>query len=217
MADKKSKEAAAHPNWRPDFRITDALPDVKAVRTNFLVNFVALAAAVVFIGYVAFMEFQATAVANSIQEEDQKIADGTGQNRKFLKLSTEFEKLEPKLADVERFYSIHQPPLEILLALSSSRPETIALQTVALSVGKNNVGSSKRPKYVSQTTYTISGVLKGDSAEALEELGGYSQILQELDVFEDQLSSVDVSQPSRNQSLGLFEFTVVVKLKPVEL
>lgn len=43
MTKKKQK---SHPNWHPDFRLQEELPDIKPIRTDFLVNGIAWALAV---------------------------------------------------------------------------------------------------------------------------------------------------------------------------
>jgi len=214
MAEKKSKETTRHPNWHPDFRDSEVLPDVKAVRTNFLVNFVALALAVVLVGVLVFSEYQAMTVSSAIADEEEKIAAEAPSNREYLKLSAQFEKLSPKAEDLENFYAGYLSPLEVTLALSESRPETIALQSIDFRASRENTGSAKRPKYVRIPVYTIKGMLRGDSAEALDELDNYAVLVRDLEVFKDNLESVEVSRPTRNQLLGLFEFTIVVNLKP---
>jgi len=215
MADKKQKEGGFAPNWRPDFRDADALPDIKAVRTNFLVNFVALALAVIATGWFVVNEYEAMAVQSQIDELKQSISDESKANKQNLKLSGEFKSLSPKAEDLVTFYEGYMFPLDVLLAFCESRPETIALQSIDIAKSSKNVGSKKKPVWQSYPRYTLNGVLKGESVEALRELDNYKVILQNLELFEGKLGpdSIEISQPVRNQRLGLFEFTIVIRLE----
>lgn len=215
MADKKPKEAGVSPNWRPDFRDTDALPDVKAVRTNFLVNFVALALAVIVTGWFIIKEYEAMAIQSQIDELKSTIAQSTSANNGYLKQSKEFTALTPKAEDLVAFYKGYKFPLDVLVALCESRPTTISLQSMSFGKKARNVGTNKKPKFVYSPSYTLRGVLKGESAKALQELDEYKAILQNLDVFEGELNpdSIEISQPKRSPSLEMFEFTIVITLK----
>jgi len=213
MADKKAKGASTHPKWHPDFRDTEVLPDIKVVRTNFLVNFIAFALAVVAVGNLAFSEYQALTMSKSIEAERAKIDDGLSANRNYLKASKEFEAEAPKIRDLNSFYTGYVDPLEVVLALSESRPETVALGSIRVGVGKVNKGTAKRPKMVLVPECTINGRLRGDSAEALDVIDEYATILRNMPIFQDRLDSIEVSRPTRNATLGVFEFSVVIKLK----
>ncbi|GHB94254.1 hypothetical protein [Cerasicoccus arenae] len=212
MAEKKPKDGAYAPNWRPDFRDNDALPDVKAVRTNFLVNFVALALAILSVGWFGYTEFQGMTIQSQIEDLQAGINSESAKNRTNLKDSSAFAKESPKAEDLVAFYKGYEYPLDVLMQLSSSRPETIALQSITLGKGSRNAGTQKRPNIVYSPQYTLRGVLKGDNVEALQELDEYKIILQELELFSERLKSIDVSVPKRNQTLGLFEFTIVINL-----
>lgn len=214
MADKKAKDTGFAANWRPDFRNTEALPDVKAVRTNFLVNFMALALAIIITGWFGFKEYEAMSVQAQIDGHKDTISQASKANNANLKLSKEFSKLSPKAEDLQAFYDGYKFPLDVLVALCESRPTTISLQNMSFGKVARNTGTAKRPKFVYAPRYTLQGLLKGDSVEALQELDEYKEILGNLEIFEGQLSpnSIDISQPKRNPELEMFEFTIVITL-----
>lgn len=210
MADKK-KDSGFAANWRPDFRDNDALPDVKAVRTNFMVNLVAVALACLVAVWFGIKEFQAMSLQTEIDNLKASIQDASGKNRAALKLSKEFTQLSPKVDDLVAFYDGYQFPLNILLPISESRPETIALESFTLSKAGVNKGSQKKPNMVYTPRVTLTAILKGESVEALQELDKYKVTLQELPIFEGKLESINVSQPRRVGNH--FEFTIVINLK----
>lgn len=214
MAEKKSKDTGGFaPNWRPDFRDNDVLPDVKAVRTNFLVNFVALALAILVVGWFGFQEFQGLSMNSQMEDLQAQIQSKAAENRANLKQSGEFKKLSPQAEDLLEFYKGYQDPLEVALALSESRPETIALQSISLGSFGKNIGTNRKPKMIMVPRYTLRVVLKGNNEESLEQVSKYKTILGDLEIFKDRLNSIDEDRPTRNEDLGLFEFTIVINLK----
>ncbi|WP_309396254.1 hypothetical protein [Cerasicoccus maritimus] len=214
MAEKKNKDTSGFaPNWRPDFRVNDVLPDVKAVRTNFLVNFVALALAIIVTGWFAYREFQGMSAQSQIETLQDQIQAKSKENRANLKLSSEFKKASPQAEDLITFYKGYEYPLDVILALSESRPKTIALQSLRLGSYSKNVGTARKPKLVYMPRYTLRVVLKGSNEESLEELSKYKSILSNLDIIKDRLNSIDEDRPTFKEELGLFEFTIVINLK----
>lgn len=214
MAEKKTKDTGGFaPNWRPDFRDNDALPDVKAVRTNFMVNLVAMAVAIILGVMLGIKEFEAMSLQGDIARLEAGIQKDSANNRNALKLSGQFEKESPKIEDLVSFYKGYQSPLEAILLICKSRPETIALNSLSVSKWSKNIGTQRKPNLVYMPQISLKGVLKGESVEALQELDKYKATLEELEAFKDKLESIDVSQPKRNPSLGMFEFSIVIKLK----
>ncbi|WP_309385534.1 hypothetical protein [Cerasicoccus frondis] len=216
MAEKKAKakdNSGFAPNWRPNFRDNDVLPDVKAVRTNFLVNFIALALAIIVSGWFIYQEFQAMSVQSQIEDLQAQIQAKSKDNRNNLKLSSEFNKSTPQAEDLLSFYRGYQYPLDVIMALSESRPKTIALQSLVVGSYTRNVGTTRRPQLVVSPRYTLRVVLKGNDEESLEQVNAYKKILSELPIFKDRVDSIDEDRPTRNEELGLFEFTIVINLK----
>lgn len=213
MAEKKTKDTLGVPAWHPDFRNNELLPDVKAVRTNFLVNFIALTLALASVGWLVYNEVQAMETTNGTEELRQRIDEGAAKNRQFIKLSKDFSEISPKAEDLTVFFDGYQEPLPMILAISESRPVTISLQSISLGYNSVNKGSRKKPKYEKSPRVSLSGVLKGNNAEALDDLDEYKATLQSLEYFEGRLDSIVVSKPSRNVKLDLFEFTIVINLK----
>ena len=62
--------------------------------------------------------------------------------------------------------------------------------------------------------YEITGILQGSSSEALILLNQYREIVEGLSIFENRIDEIRVSPPHRNPELELFEFTIIITLKP---
>jgi len=48
----RGKKKKDFPAWHPDFRVTDDLPDIKAVRTDFLINIGSVGLALALLVYI---------------------------------------------------------------------------------------------------------------------------------------------------------------------
>lgn len=68
------KAAAQSIPWRPDFRDFSRLPDTKTVRTNFFVNFAAVAVALAVALFVAHREMGIASLKGSLADVESRIA-----------------------------------------------------------------------------------------------------------------------------------------------
>ena len=55
MKRTKKDAVTAQPNWHPNFRIADSLPDLKVVRTDFFINAISLSLAAVAVFLLAML------------------------------------------------------------------------------------------------------------------------------------------------------------------
>ncbi len=212
MAKSKNKETAAI-SWHPDFRIQDTLPDVKVVRTDFIINFITITAAVLLAGFYGYRKLYSWDLGSRIADVEAQIEQATPENRRNLKNSGDFKKASTQIEDLVKFYSQSEPPLDFLVEISQTRPEYIALSSIEFTELERPVSKKKTVNY---SRYRIVGVLQGSSAEALDALNKYREIVNGLDIFKDRIESIEVPPPRRNPGLDLFEFNIVVILKPTE-
>ncbi|WOO41409.1 hypothetical protein [Rubellicoccus peritrichatus] len=210
MAKGKSKEIEQL-SWHPDFRNVEALPDVKVVRTDFLINFIAITACVLLLGFLVYRQLHVSGLRSSIEVLEQQIEDESAKNRKNLKESGEFKKTAKKIDDLGNFYRNSVPPIEFVLAVTESKPDYIALRRIRFNELSKPISKKRSVTYVS---YSVFGVQQGSSTEAYEFLDKYHAIIEELPVLEGKVESTDVKSSSRNESLDIIEFEIEVILKP---
>lgn len=199
--------------WHPDFRIQESLPDVKVVRTGFIINFITLTAAVLLMGLYGYRQLHAWNLSSQIEEVKAEIEVETPENRVNLKQSGEFKQATNLINDLTVFYKQSESVLEFLVEISQSKPDYIALSNIESSELTRTLSKSKTATY---NRYNLTGVLQGSSAEALDALNKYREIISNLEIFKDKIDSIDVPPPRRNPTLDLFEFNIVIVLKPVE-
>ncbi len=211
---QKDSKKDSHLNWHPNFRLTETLPDIKVVRTGFLVNFIALTAVLIALAVNGYREWRIHSLEKEIQALEERVDEGGRQNTTNLKLSGEFTRQAKVIDDVETFYALSSPPLEFIVAVTASRPENIAFQSITYSLMPPALKKREKPKkenFVSQ--YRLKGMLQGSSADALTALNNYRTTLSNLDALKDKIQDIQVSPPRRNPALNLFEFEITLTLK----
>jgi hypothetical protein len=211
MVKKEKAKETITPAWHPDYRDVASLPDVKVVRTDFLVNFVAITLCLVLAVIFAYRQLKAWDYDARIAEFETQIASSSSSNNQNLRLSGEFKKSADKIEDVNRFLNLTPSTLSFLLQLAETRPEHIAFSSVEFVENVRQVSKDKRERF---GVFTVSGMLKGSSAEALDAIEQYRGIVAGLPILADKVSSISVPPPRRNPTLDLFEFDMVITLKP---
>ncbi|KAF0093944.1 MAG: hypothetical protein E1N59_2407 [Puniceicoccaceae bacterium 5H] len=178
---KKSKEEG-HAVWRPNFVNAAALPDTKAVRTNFIYNFGAIALALVLISFAAFNELQIKVRQSSLEAAQQDIASLQTQNSQSVRLSNEFGQESEKLEEVLAFSQSGLSRAGVLTTLSENDLDEIVLRSFSFTPRVTTTGRGKR----AQRTLTYEIALEGtilNAGEAVELLEQFRQGLAESELL----------------------------------
>lgn len=210
MAKGKSKEVEQL-SWHPDFRDVEALPDVKVVRTDFLVNFVAITICVLLLGYLGYRQLNTSDLNSRIADLQEQIEQQATRNRKNLKESGEFKKASKKVEDLGKFFEHSVQPLRFVAAVTESKPEFIAVTRIQFDELTKPISKTKSLTY---GVYTIYGVQQGSSSEAYDLLKSYNEIIKSLELLDGKIESADVNPTNRNESLDIIEFDIKITLKP---
>lgn len=200
------------PNWHPNFTIQATLPDVKVVRTGFLVNFVALTFPVLLIGLILVDWMDAQGLQQQIETRKQLLEGAIVENKKNVEKSKEFDIAAAKLNDVEGFLSGNLDELEVIVAIAESRPKAIALNNISYSEMQKKVGK----KMVLAPRITLRGVLKGTSADEVSMLDEYKATLKNLPVFAGILDDVTLPEPTQDIDKDLSRFSITIDLKAAD-
>jgi hypothetical protein len=105
----KSAGSDSLPAWRADFRRKDELPDVKAVRTDFLVNYGLIGLAIISLTIVGVREFTYFGLQNEIDGLSAQIDVKRDQNVKNLKDSGSYSS---HMKFVDAFTKFKATPVE---------------------------------------------------------------------------------------------------------
>ncbi len=209
MALRKAKNVV-QPNWHPDFRNAETLPDIKFVRTDFLLNFVAVFVFLVLLFYNAQNEYSAYSLNGEIAMLKDKIAQRRSDNDLNLKRSADFEELAKRADELANFVKNPVSPPLFLLTLANKLPSrNILLQSIRFQDRTEKIAR----KTIRYKGITLTGSLIGSSAEATQMINDYKQTLESMEIWKGTLDRVELESLSRDKMLGTFKYTIFVYLK----
>ena len=211
MALRRNKKTE-HALWRPDFRDAETLPDIKVIRTDFLLNLVAISIAFAMLSFFAYREYRAFGLAKQVDGLTQNIAENQKQDELNVARSKEFAALQRSMVEVIRFDNVPVAPAPLLADLAEIQPESIILERVNFSGAIEKQGKKKSVQY----TMVLGGTVEHTEARpASVVITEYLEALEELPSIAPYF--IESAQPGfdRNESLGLFLFTIRVTLSDV--
>jgi hypothetical protein len=120
MTASGKKKVAARP-WRQDFRDVSALPDIKVVRTHFLLNLSAALFFVILLGLVLYQESSISARRAELALVRDSIATASAADRKNLEASVRFKREVAEVAEAVKFAGESIRPEVLLAELARAR------------------------------------------------------------------------------------------------
>ena len=189
--------------WHADFRIVDRLPDTKVIRTKFLINSIAIVAAVILIAIVGLREINKIAIRGSIASLSLEINTRTKANKELARSDLAFRQLSNKIGDIVDFKKVPVRPSQLLVELSRIRIDEVVYETIRY----HHLWDSGEKKEV----YQLELIGKATSNN---NIGRFEQKLKTLKVPENfKLSVQVVGNPSRDLASGLFVFTILIEIE----
>lgn len=166
---KKSAPVSSY-NWRPNFRDYEALPDMRAVRTQFFIPALAIAIASALTIYILFQEYRAMNIGEDIVKLESEIATYQVRHDEKVALNSEFIKIGRTLNGIVEFKANKLVASDLLLSLSTHLVEGMHLDQVEYFEGRANIqGSVLVP--AEEASRLVNDYLKAlESANALQGL-----------------------------------------------
>lgn len=197
------------PYWRPNFVNVSELPDIKVVRTDFIVNFVSLVLMLLVGFFVLQREYRAYSLGKTIAEMEQRIRVADADDAASLKLSRDFRDSAAHVAELEKFYATPVLAHDFLTQITQMRPEKLIFKQLSFveSLGKD--GTAPIVTYQINISgevrsLTVLDEFKGELSDwELLNFGGY-----ELDI--------DEAVQGRDADTGIFPYTLQITLKPAK-
>ena len=185
------------------------LPDIKVVRTNFIINFFAIAFFVITGVLLLQREYRVRALGEAIERLEEQVEKASPENTKSLKLSKQFVEAGKKVAEVELFYLAPFTAQEFLVALADFRPGKTTLKSISFQ--ESSPGEAKNEAALS---YSIR--LAGEVVN-LTDLDAFKKQLSNWDFLnlEDYELSVSETMQGRSEATGTFSYTLNISLEPV--
>jgi hypothetical protein len=198
---KKKSEAAAvpaTPNWHPNFRNYEKLPDIKVVRTAFFINGAAIFAALVLGTYFGFKEWQLRVIRTQIAEEQTKIDRNKRASDQAIALYKKFQAEEARIAEIDTFVKSKLIVSNLLLHLGETLPPNIAIDNVDL----RSEGLALRLS------------VRGEAGAASGYANSYLEQLKADKVLSHFGDFAFTSTPARNPSTGKVAVEFFLRFKP---
>lgn len=197
------------PHWRPNFVNASELPDIKVVRTGFIINFFAVVLMLLVGFYVLQREYKAYSLKKEIDTMEQQIRVAAADDAANLKLSREFRDMAANVAELEEFYATPVVAQEFLIQLTKMRPDELIFKQISL------VESSRTEDKKQFVGYRINITGEVRSLTVLDEFKGDLSDWELLN-FEEYDLEIDESLQGRDAETGIFPYTLEISLKPAE-
>ena len=194
---KRIKKApiVSQANWHPNFRIAEALPDLKVVRTDFFVNAIFLSLAAVAVFFLAIREYKAFSLKSEIATWEEKIEVSRAENLAYLRLSKAFKDEKAKFEEVRDFVETDLRVTEFLENLSPTIPEGLDLESMAF--GEERV--------------VIRGTILGNSETASITLSNYLDVLRGNPGIGPKFEDISLTSLVRDARSEVLTFEIVLQ------
>ncbi|MDG1242483.1 MAG: hypothetical protein P8R37_06425 [Opitutae bacterium] len=206
-----SKQRDIQPYWRPDFKIQSTLPDIKVVRTDFIINAIAVALMLI-AGFTLLQgEYRAYSLHRSIASMQQSIGETKTNNNQNLKESERFRESAQSVVELQRFFRAPLVAHELMAELARLKPAGLIFSRVMFSSA--TIKQKGKDQAKSQMTYEIN--ITGDT-RGLMALTQFKAMLQASPSLSPAGFEVvvDESMQQRNAMTGITPFQVLISLTP---
>lgn len=135
MASPKTKsedKAASAPAWHPNFRNYEQLPDLKAVRTTFFINGVAVLVALGALLYFVYQEFQVSTLRAQIAEWESQVERDRVASGQAVAAFRKFQAAEKQVKEATDLMVKRHDLSTFLLHLGETLPDEIAVTALDL-------------------------------------------------------------------------------------
>lgn len=196
------------PFWRPNFVNQAELPDIKVIRTDFIINFVAVVLFLLVGFYLVQREYRAYSLSKTISNMQQQIRVAESDNSIHLRMSEEFRKSAAHVAELEKFYASPVVAHEFLAELARMCPEDLIFSQVSLIEQMQKEGT---------TTSVMYRINIGGDVRSLTVLDEFKGELAEWELLnsESYLLEIDEALQGRDAETGIFPYTLEITLEPV--
>jgi len=195
------------PYWRPNFQISATLPDIKAVRTDFIINSIAATIALLAAFLLLQKEFRAYVLRSSIDDMERRIRVAEVDDNTSLEQSQEFKKAAKRIVEVDTFYEAPWLAHRLFSELVAMKPEGLIFTRVAMN---EQVTKTEQANAV---TYRV--VMSGE-VEELIELTRFKRSLSESEILnlEGFSSEIVESLQDRDTRTGIYPYSLTIELTP---
>ena len=190
--------------WHQDFRNPESLPDIKVIRTQFFLNFVAVLLPMVVAIFWVQKEMAISVLKGDIEKLESQKTSMKADNAKLVGYSRDFMKESAKLDVLGDYYYNLFSVSEMIAGISEKVPEEITLSSVRIEKGTRVVGKEVHDIWESQ----IVGFISQESQDAINVVNSFVEELEKVDVFAPYLEQAFLDSLNRDQATDTLNFIV---------
>ena len=183
--------------WHPNFRVVEALPDTKAVRTSFLVNALPATLLVIASVFLVLREQELASVRNKAVAAEKDVAEHGPKSQQALQLQKGFVDAEKRLQEIEKFSAKSFPASVFLRQVAQTLPRLIALDSIDMQGGLIH----------------LRGLIVGSSERAPELAKSYLGLLIQDEVLAQLVQDIRLKALNRDSRPNRFVFEIEMKVK----
>jgi hypothetical protein len=187
------------PAWHPDFRNPTRLPDTKVVRTQFFVNFAAIAVTASLLLFFSYQEYRINNLSRQVAYLRSQIDTNRKASEQARLLSQKFATEEKKISELNNFVKPRLVLSQFLLNLGSTLPQELAVSTVDIRA----------------TGVNLRGTATGSPDEASGRTSIYVEQLREDRYFSSIFEEVGLNKLDRDQASGRLSFDLFLRFKGI--
>ncbi len=192
---KRSAQQVYAPNWHPNFRNTELLPDLKVVRTTFFINATCIALASAVVMFTGYREYQAFSIRSAMSSATRRMAEASEQNEKLLAANRKFMDGVRKFDEAREFINSRLSVTRLLIALSTSLPDL--MEFTAVTYEKNQL--------------SLRGMIRGDSEAASQHVSAYLEALRKEEYIGQAFTDISLTNLQRDQTSQGMSFDILLK------
>lgn len=210
-----SSKENTQPHWHPDFKIESTLPDIKIIRTNFVINSIVLVLVVLSSALLIQRESRSYLLQRSINDLEQQVQNASPENMNRLGKSKQFCDAAQNVKELQQFFQVPFFAHESVVELASLKPEDLTFSRVACNesatqIGKQ-IGRNKNAKIKPKLKFQID--IKGN-VQDLPILTEFKRLLEESALLNPEgfEVSIDENIQQRDSDTGIIPFQITVSL-----
>jgi len=196
------------PFWRPNFVNQSELPDIKVIRTDFIINFIAVTLACCAAFFFTQKEYRAYSLTKTIEDMEQQVRLADVEDAQNLKLSESFRSAAQYVVEVEKFYNAPLMAHDFLYNVSVIKPADLIFNAVSL--------NESFVKLAGKETVTYNINITGD-AKNLTVLDGFKKVLEGAKLLQAPGVELQIGETlqGRDEETGIFPYQLTITLTPV--
>lgn len=208
------KKKVNYSPWHPNFRDPLALPDVKPVKTNFIVNVAALLILLVVLVTFFMRELEGRRLESAKEQLTEEIARDSVRNRALIELHGQFQAEERKVTEVANFIREPFGTVDFIREMGEVLPERMVFQSIQYEQAGN------------QRRIVILGRVEAERAVMAEEgfslrvedrelrrTRSFGDTLRDNEYFRDRFSNFVISDVTPDRARGSISFRLTMNVK----